>query len=360
MTRLEDRLRRDLQAQAEHITPLSVPPLRLERWVTRRRLALRSAAVVTAALTAGAAALAVVGVPGAGHGGTGRPVVDTAYVVKRVDSALSGAGPGEIAQMTVITRGALVPGGTITAEEWSYDGQWHSVIYSSAGHLAYEEGFSTSSLYTLVSYPARTWARGPGLGPPAALLPDTHGCGSPLPASVARALRAAVSCVNLRMAGRQGRGHRADRPRQQDLRDHLGQPGHVPAGARGDPPGPRQASPLAGSRHHLAPADRAEPGQAHRTHPRRIPPGPAHPAHWAGLEVSRRAAAHVQVRSADARHEPQKRGTFCHGHHERPCSTGPPGPITKTLEGDQCTTAPIQRGWRARGERTCSPSHCHS
>jgi len=32
VTRLEDRLRRDLRAQAEHITPMSVPGLRLERF----------------------------------------------------------------------------------------------------------------------------------------------------------------------------------------------------------------------------------------------------------------------------------------------------------------------------------------
>jgi hypothetical protein len=216
VTRLEDRLRRDLQAHAEHITPLSLPPLRLERfasdprapaamtrWVTRRRLALRSAAVV-AALTAGAVAWAATGVPGARHDSAGRPAVDTAYVVKRLDSALSAAGPGQIAHMTVTTRGAVVPGGTITAEEWSYGGQWRSVIYSWAGHLVYDEGFSTSSsVYTLVSYPARTWARGRGPASAAAPGPGTRGCGSMLPATVARALRAAVSCLNLRMAGRQ-------------------------------------------------------------------------------------------------------------------------------------------------------------
>jgi Predicted periplasmic protein (DUF2092) len=216
MTRLEARLRRDLQAQAEHITPLSVPPLRLDRFtrdpreragMTRpvtRRLALCSAAGVAVALSAGAVVWAATGVPGARHDSAGRPAVDTAYVVKRVDSALGAAGPGEIAQMTVTTRGDLVPGGATTAEEWSYGGQWHSVIYSSAGHLDYDEGFSTSSsVYTLVSYPARTWARGPGLAPSPAVLAGTGGCRSPLPAGVVRALRAAVSCLNLRAAGRQ-------------------------------------------------------------------------------------------------------------------------------------------------------------
>jgi hypothetical protein len=169
----------------------------------RRRLALRSAAAVTAALAAGAVALAVVVVPGARHGGTGGPVVDAAYVVERVDSALSAAGAAEIAQITVTTRGALRPGGTTSAEEWSYGGQWRSVTYSPAGHLVYDEGFSSSSVYTLVSYLTQTWARGPGPGRPAALAPDQRGCESPLPATVIGALRAAISCVTLTEAGRQ-------------------------------------------------------------------------------------------------------------------------------------------------------------
>lgn len=128
----------------------------------RRRLALRSAAAAAAALTAGAVALTAAGVPGTRHDG----IDTTAYVVTRVDSALSAAGPGQIAQMTVTTtRGALLPGGraaTITAEEWSYGSQWRSVTYSPAGHPVYDEGFSTASGYTLVSYQTRTWARQPG------------------------------------------------------------------------------------------------------------------------------------------------------------------------------------------------------
>jgi hypothetical protein len=217
MSRLEDRLCRDLQAQAEQITPLSVPPLCLERFsrdpqatamtrrVTRRRrrrLALGSVAAVTAALAAGAVALAVVGVPGARHGGTGGQVVDTAYVIKRVDNALSAAGPGEIAQVT-FPSGALGTGGTTTTEVWSYGSQWRRVTYSPAGHPASDDGSSTASVYTQVSYPARTWSRGPVPGSPAALLPDTHDCGSTGPASVARALRAAIFCLNLTQAGRQ-------------------------------------------------------------------------------------------------------------------------------------------------------------
>ena len=78
--------------------------------------------------------------------------------------------PGEIAQMTVTTRGAAISGGktaTTTAEEWSYGDQWRAVTYSPAGHPVYDEGFGTSSVYTLVSYPARTWARQHGLGRPA-------------------------------------------------------------------------------------------------------------------------------------------------------------------------------------------------
>jgi hypothetical protein len=169
----------------------------------RRWLSLRLVAGVAAALTAAAVALAVVVVSGAPHDGTGGPVIDTAYVVGRVDSALSAAGSAEIAQMTVTTRGALVPGGTTTAEEWSYGGQWHSVIYSPAGHLAYDEGASTASVYFLVSYLTRTWARGSGPGGPGALVPDTRGCGSVLPATVARALRAVISCGTLAGAGRQ-------------------------------------------------------------------------------------------------------------------------------------------------------------
>jgi hypothetical protein len=194
---------------------------------SRRRLALRSAAGAAAALAAGAVALVAVLVPGAGRGRTAEPAVNTAYVVQRVGSALNAADPGEIAYMTVTTHGAAISGGTTattTAQEWSYGDRWRAVTYSAAGHLRYDEGFGTASVYTLVSYPARAWARQTGPGHPASLAPGPRGCepvvaalpllfpsGLPsgglsarlLPATVARDLRAAVSCGSLAVAGRQ-------------------------------------------------------------------------------------------------------------------------------------------------------------
>jgi hypothetical protein len=189
---------------------------------SRRGLALRSAAGVAAALTAAAVALAVIGVPGARHGGTGL----TGYVVKRVDRALGAAEPGAIARMTVTFRSPGISGGqaaTTTAEEWSYGDQWRAVTYSAAGQLRYDEGFSTASVYTVVSYLTRTWARQDGLGRPAKPAPGPGGCGSqvaalPLlfqpglpggglttssPATVAKDLRIAISCGTLAAAGRQ-------------------------------------------------------------------------------------------------------------------------------------------------------------
>ncbi len=193
---------------------------------SRRRLALRSAAGVAAALTAAVVLVAVL-VPGAGRARTEGPAVNTAYVVRRVGSALTAADPGEIALMTVTTHGTALPGGTpgtTTAQEWSYGGRWRAVTYSATGHLLYDEGFSAESVYTVVSYPARTWARQPGPGRTARLAPGPRGCepvvaalpllfpsGLPsagpaarlLPATVARDLRAAVSCGTLTDAGRQ-------------------------------------------------------------------------------------------------------------------------------------------------------------
>jgi len=192
----------------------------------RRRLALRSASGAATALAASAVALAVIAVPGAQQGG----IATTAYVVKQVDSALNSADPGDIAQMTVTTSGTAIPFGataTTTAEEWSYGDQWRSVTYSSPGHPVYDEGFSASSAYTLVSYQTRTWARETGLGRPAqplAVAGAYPGCGLPvaavpflfrsglpgigshassLPETVARAARAAVSCGTLTVAGHQ-------------------------------------------------------------------------------------------------------------------------------------------------------------
>jgi hypothetical protein len=193
---------------------------------SRRRIALNSVAAVTAALAAGAVAFAAVGVPGAGRGGSQGPAVNTAYVVKRVDSALSAADPGAIAQMTVTTSGAATSGGrtaATTAEEWSYGDRWRAVVYS-AGHLHYDEGVGAASADTVVNFQTRTWARRPGPGRPAALSPGARDCkqviaalpvllapglpagglsASSLPATVARDLRAAVSCGTLTAAGRQ-------------------------------------------------------------------------------------------------------------------------------------------------------------
>ena len=110
-------------------------------------------------------------------------------VVKRVSSALTAADPGDIAQMSVTTSSASPYGGkttTTTAEEWSYGDQWRSVTYSSPGHPLYDEGYTASagsSVYTLVNYPTRTWAKRPGLGRPAAAIPFStlpappRGCG---------------------------------------------------------------------------------------------------------------------------------------------------------------------------------------
>jgi hypothetical protein len=189
---------------------------RTGRHAASRRLALRWAAGVAAALTAGAVALVSAGVAGARHDGTDL----TAYVVKRVDSALSGAGQGQIAQMTVTTKVLMLDGktATATAEEWSYGDRWRSVVNSPDGHPVYDEGYSAAALYTLVSYPSRTWARQPGLGHPAArgcgtvvaALPSLLQPGLPvsdpsvwLPATAAGALRAAISCGTLETDGHQ-------------------------------------------------------------------------------------------------------------------------------------------------------------
>jgi len=184
-----------------------------------RRPALRAVAGVAAALTAGAVALAAVVVAGARHNG----MDTTAYVVQRVDRALSAAGPAAIAQMTVKTgrmRGGATA--TTTTEEWSYGGRWRWVVSSPAGHPVYDEGSGTSSVYTLVSYRTRTWARQPWPGRPVAQVSGPRSCqtvdadilvlfraglpgagfsASSLPA--ARALRTAISCGTLAVAGRQ-------------------------------------------------------------------------------------------------------------------------------------------------------------
>ena len=130
-----------------------------------------SAAVVTAALIAGAVALVAVGVPGSRHTGTEGSAVDTAYVVKRVNSALSAATPGAIAQMTVTTRRAAISGGRTTrppprngptATSGARSRTRRPGIWSTTRAPA-----PATSVYTLVSYLARTWARQAGLGRPA-------------------------------------------------------------------------------------------------------------------------------------------------------------------------------------------------
>jgi hypothetical protein len=239
-----ERFTRDLRA----------PTGLLDRVTRRRRrsVAQRSAYGVAAVLAAAGVALAAVVVPGAGGGA---PALAAAYVVKRVDSALSAAEPGDIAQMMVTTRGSVLGSatGTATAEEWFYGDQWRSVTYSSAGKPVYDEGFSSSSVYTFVSYPSRAWARERGLGRPLGLaqfrarafasgpgpnglsvapalspaapigadgracdpltpvvqllfepgLPGIGFTASSPPATAARALRTAVSCGYLRVAGQQ-------------------------------------------------------------------------------------------------------------------------------------------------------------
>ena len=192
----------------------------------RRRLVLLTAAGVAAALVAGVAVLASVKAHGGRQNGSEVPVITAAYIVKRVDGALSAAEPGKIARMTVTAAGgAAVPGGGATTEEWSYGDQWRAVTYSSSGHPLYDAGLSAAAAYTLVNYPARTWARLPGMGRPAALVPGPRGCapavaalswlvhpglpggpgfaGSSLPSTVASALRAAIACGALADAGRQ-------------------------------------------------------------------------------------------------------------------------------------------------------------
>jgi hypothetical protein len=170
----------------------------------RRRLAVRSLAGTAAALTAGAVALAAVLVSGERRGSVAPPVVNTAFVMKRVDGALSAAGPATIAQMAITIRN---PYGATTAEVWAYGDQWRKVTDSAAGHPAYDQGLGRGSVYTLVSYAARTWARQQGLAGP---LPRSGGCQQALNVlltpglhDVVSTLRAAISCGALAVTGRQ-------------------------------------------------------------------------------------------------------------------------------------------------------------
>jgi len=222
-TDVEDLLREGMERYTADLrAPAGLTYLVARR--RRKRLALRSLSGGAAALVAGAAALAVTVVPGVAGGG--RPAVDAAYVVKNVSNALTAAEPGTIAQMTITTSGG--PGAAASAAEWSNGNEWRSVTYSSPGHPVYDEGFSTTSGYTLVSYPTKTWARQAGIGSPAVpslgSLPTKRACGpvvgafpvlfrlglpgtstsaSSLPTTVATALHTAVSCGSLTVAGRQ-------------------------------------------------------------------------------------------------------------------------------------------------------------
>lgn len=224
-----------------------------ERAARRRRAMLRPASLrpvrwpaagLAAALAAGAVTLSVIVAPGPGHHSTAGPAVDTAYVLKRVDSALTSAGPGEIVQVT--TTSGLVPvsrgsgaTGRATTERWSYGGQWRLLAKLPGGQAAFELGFSPAAGSTQVSYPQRIWARSdeqplamaptpspPGFrafpGPASSPASGASGCdqatvdlaslfGAPgnatqagsLAATVAATLRSAVTCGALTVAGRQ-------------------------------------------------------------------------------------------------------------------------------------------------------------
>jgi hypothetical protein len=229
-TDVEDLLRQGMTRFTEDLRAPAGLIRTAERRRHRRRLAQFSVAVATAAaLAACAAVLAVLAVPGAprgtaasptpGNTSTLRQVIDAAYVTKRVDAALSAAGPAEIAQLTFTTDAF---DGATTAKEWSYGDQWRSVHYSSDGQPVYQEG-GDASVFTLVSYPARTWSRQSGVrgsGAPASghdkclqaavamrslLMPGAPRLGpsAAAPASVVTLLHTAVSCGSLTVAGRQ-------------------------------------------------------------------------------------------------------------------------------------------------------------
>jgi hypothetical protein len=229
-TDVEDLLREGMERFTADLRAPAGLTYQIARRRRRRRLALRSLTGAATALSAGAVALAVVVVPSSPHA----RIDLTADVVRHVNSALTAADPGDIAQMTVTTSSAAAYGGktATTAEEWSHGDQWRSITYSSPGHPLYDEGYtasSASSVYTLVNYSTQTWTRRPGLGRPAAATPESalptpRGCGpavamvpllyrfglpgiglpaSLLPSTVARSLRTAVSCGTLTVAGRQ-------------------------------------------------------------------------------------------------------------------------------------------------------------
>jgi hypothetical protein len=128
-----------------------------------RRLMLRSAAGLAAALTAGAVALVAVQSPGAGDAGSEGPAITTAYVLGRVNRALSAAAP-DIAQLQVSARGAMFAGkpATLSYVEWIYGDSGRAVTTSPAGRLIADNSVVAASsrwTATVVSYTAQTWAR---------------------------------------------------------------------------------------------------------------------------------------------------------------------------------------------------------
>jgi hypothetical protein len=208
----------------ERYTADRLVPTGLSRRTARRRggAPRRTMAVASAALAAAAVAAAAVALPGTSHHSgvpgpgqsSGPPAVDTAYLVHRVDGALSAAEPAEIARMTVTTSTVL---GTSTAEEWSYGKRWR-VMFSRAGKPVFDVGVGSSSVLTMVFYSSQTWLRKRGQVSPAA--PKQHGCervttalsmlffpGMPgadaSPATVVSLLRTAISCGTLTVAGHQ-------------------------------------------------------------------------------------------------------------------------------------------------------------
>lgn len=242
-------------------TPTRLPGTASPR---RRRVLLRPAARspvrlavgIAAALFAGAVALAITELPGAGLSGTQaqEPTIDTAYVLKKVGSALNAAEPGEIAQMAITGRPSPAAGGingralsAVTAEEWSYGDQWRVLVMGTSGKPALDVSYSSSAGLTEVNYAQRAWARsrelgsqgppqsGPQSSPgpvrrlsatpapvPASGASGASGCeqafadlswllhpglvgakDAPLPGTVGSTLRDAISCGALKMTGRQ-------------------------------------------------------------------------------------------------------------------------------------------------------------
>jgi len=219
-TDIEDLLR---QGMLRYTADLHAPA-GMVREAERRRARRRAQRSVTAGAALAACAAAVVavvfvGLPGAQpKSPSPTQTIDTAYVTKHVASALSAAGPAEIAQMTVTS--SRPGGGTATVKEWSYGDQWRSVEYSSTGQPVFEEG-GAASTYTLVNYSTRTWASQRGVAGQTEPAPRKTGCvlaGAALAplfgptaklsagsssASVVQLLHAAISCGTLTLDGQQ-------------------------------------------------------------------------------------------------------------------------------------------------------------